>query len=148
MCGDVYVWCMGCNVYICRAVCVFSLNVSVVKIVCEVIEGVRVRKSLLQPTACLLRSGDYGVSFTNIESTLDPADRNPVLSIFFYTSPKNKNFVRKSFRIISIVTQIYIWILFYNVHTRATHTHARTHVHTHTVGLPTCHPESDVHNQQ
>eukprot|EP00731_Ephydatia_muelleri_P020374 Em0013g101a len=41
----------------------------------------------------LYRSGDYGVSFTNIESTMDPADRNPVLWRIFYTNPKNKNFL-------------------------------------------------------
>ena len=62
------------------------------------LDGVGWKKSLLYPVACLHRSGDYGVSFTNIESTMDPADRNPVLWRIFYTNPKNKNFVRKTFR--------------------------------------------------
>ncbi|KAL5471537.1 hypothetical protein EMCRGX_G029661 [Ephydatia muelleri] len=41
----------------------------------------------------LYRSSNYGATFTNIESQLDPSDRNPLLWPYFYTSTTNNNFL-------------------------------------------------------
>ncbi|KAL5471539.1 hypothetical protein EMCRGX_G029663 [Ephydatia muelleri] len=41
----------------------------------------------------LYRSANYGATFTNIESQLDSADRNPLLWPYFYTSTTNNNFL-------------------------------------------------------
>ena len=39
------------------------------------------------------RSLDYGVTFDNIESNLDPNANNPLLWYSFFVSPVNKNMV-------------------------------------------------------